>query len=80
MSPSSTGRHQDISYRLATAIKSALPDGVRVREAWSWKPASDQFIPDLMVFDETEENARYTGLPHMVVEILSGDRAADLLR
>lgn len=80
MSPSPTGRHQDIERRLAAAIEFALPDGVRVRQAWSWKPAQDEFIPDLMVFDETDDDVRYTGTPHLVVEILSGDRAADLLR
>lgn len=80
MSPSPTGRHQDIERRLASAIERALPRGVRVRQAWSWKPSSDEFIPDLMVFAETDEDVRYTGTPHVVVEVLAGDRAADLLR
>lgn len=80
MSPSPTRRHQDIERRLAASIEGALPNGVRVAQAWSWKPSSDEFIPDLMVFDDTDEDVRYTGTPHLVVEVLSGDRAADLLR
>jgi Uma2 family endonuclease len=57
-----------------------VPDEVEVVQDWSWKPAADEFIPDLMVFDATDENVRYTGTPHLVVEVLSTDRAADLLR
>lgn len=51
-----------------------------MRAAWSWRPTADEFIPDLMVFDETDEDVRYAGVPHLVVEVLSTDRAADLLR
>ena len=80
VSPSPTGDHQDIEHRLRNALEAALPEGVRVRHEWSWKPADDEFIPDLMVFDSTDENLRYTGMPHLVIEVLSTDRAADLLR
>lgn len=80
MSPSPTGPHQDISLALAATIREILPEGVRVREAWAWKPADDEFIPDLIVFDDHGEVDRYTGLPHLVVEILSTERSADLVR
>jgi|GEM_PF-581176 len=80
VSPSPGGRHQDIEFRLQTAIDAVLPEGIRVRARWSWKPAADEFVPDLIVFDETDENVRYTGKPYLVVEILSTDPAADLLR
>ena len=80
MSPSPTGRHQDIEFNLMTAIRGSLPEGVRIRQAWSWKQSADEFIPDLIVYDATDEQVRYTGTPHLVVEILSTDRAADLLR
>ncbi len=48
---------------------------MKVLEAWSWNPAADEFVPDLIVFDDTDEEARYTGMPHLVVEILSGGPA-----
>ena len=32
-----------------------------------------------MVFAETEEKKRYTGIPELAVEILSTDRASDIL-
>ena len=33
-----------------------------------------------MVFDDTEENVRYTGVPHLVVEVLSTDPWRDVVR
>lgn len=80
MAPSPTGPHQDVSLALATLIRSVLPGGVRVREAWSWKPAGDEFVPDVIVFDDRGDTIRYTATPHLVVEILSTDRSADLVR
>lgn len=79
MSPSPIGRHQDIALSLAVAIRSALPAGFRVRTAWAWKPQDDEFIPDLIVFSETDEQKRYTGTPHLVVEILSSEPARDTI-
>jgi Uma2 family endonuclease len=80
MSPSPTQRHQLISLNLARLLQDALPDGVSVVPAWSWKPGADEFIPDLVVVDSTDEQVRFTGRPHLAVEVLSTDRAADLLR
>lgn len=80
VSPSPTRRHQDIEHRLRRAIEAGLPAGHGVAHGWSWKPGSDEFIPDLIVFDDTDEEVRYTGLPHLVVEILPTDRDRDLLR
>jgi Uma2 family endonuclease len=80
VSPSATRRHQVIVHRLHNVLEGAVPDEVDVVQDWSWKPAADEFIPDLMVFATTDENVRYTGTPQLVVEVLSTDRAADLLR
>ena len=80
VSPSPTRRHQRIARRLANAIEQGLPPGFLVDEAWAWKPGDDEFIPDIMVFDDTDEQTRLTGIPHLVVEVLSTDRAADMVR
>ncbi|HSJ35685.1 MAG TPA: Uma2 family endonuclease [Acidimicrobiia bacterium] len=32
------------------------------------------------VFDETDDEARFTGTPHLCIEVLSTDRGADLVR
>jgi len=80
VSPSPIQRHQEISLNLAIVLKAGLPKQARVRENWAWKPSADEFIPDVMVFDATEEQQRLTGLPHLVVEILSSDPARDIIR
>lgn len=80
MSPSPTGRHQDIELSLAVSIREVLPVGARVRQEWAWKPGEDEFVPDLIVFDDTDEQARYTGMPHLVVEVLSSEPARGTIR
>lgn len=75
------GRHQDISLNLAMIIRDALPPSAHVREGWGWKPDADEFVPDLTVFCRAaaSDDRRLTGVPHLVVEILSTDRAADMI-
>ena len=80
MSPSPTGPHQDVAHSLCEILKQASPEEVRAREAWGWKPDRDEFIPDVVVFDETRETIRLTTTPHLAVEVLSTDRGADLIR
>jgi Uma2 family endonuclease len=80
MSPSPTQRHQKIAQRLAFIVDATLPAGVEVIQGWAWKPGDDEFIPDVEVFDTTEEQKRLTGTPHLVVEILSSDPARDIIR
>jgi Uma2 family endonuclease len=75
-----TQRHQRISLNLSWLINAALPEECAVVYEWGWKPDADEFIPDVLVFDRTDENKRYSGVPHLAVEILSSDPAADLLR
>ena len=82
MAPAPSGRHQDVARRLANVIESELPDGVRVREGWGWKPGRDEFIPDLMVFDVDRhyDDRRLTATPHLAVEVVSTDLARDIVR
>ena len=80
VSPFPSRRHQDIARRIANAIEVALPVGVRVCEAWGWKPAADEFGPDVVVFDETAEDVRLTAIPHLAVEVVSSDPWRDLVR
>jgi Uma2 family endonuclease len=80
MTPSPTQGHQRIAYRIHRALEGVLPTGVDVIEGWAWKPSADEFIPDVMVFDSTDEQTRLTATPHLVVEILSSDWARDIIR
>lgn len=80
VSPSPTHRHQQVARRLANLIETQLPSDVDVVENWAWKPGEDEFVPDVTVHDTTPEQVRYTGTPHLVVEILSSDPARDIIR
>jgi Uma2 family endonuclease len=42
--------------------------------------APDEFVPDVMVHPQTDEDLRFTGLPALVVEVLSSNRGDDLVR
>ena len=80
MSAAPTLPHQDVALRLARALMDSAPDGTKVAFGGGWKPDADEFVPDVMVFEDAGETLRVTTTPHLVVEVLSTDRAADLLR
>ncbi|SDQ10525.1 Uma2 family endonuclease [Quadrisphaera sp. DSM 44207] len=81
MSPSPSRLHQAVCYRLTALLEAALPsDGsLSVTAGWAWKPGADEFVPDVMVHPRTEESARFTGAPALVVEVLSSNRHDDLV-
>ncbi len=80
VSPEPTWPHQRISLNLAIALKDAVEPRLRVIAAWGWKPDRNEFVPDVMVHEPTDEVKRLTGTPVLAVEILSSDPAADLVR
>jgi hypothetical protein len=62
--PSPTLPHQNVSLNLAILFKPVLEPPAKVIEGWAWRPGSDEFVPDLMIFDGDEEAIRFNGLPH----------------
>ncbi len=80
VSPSPSLRHQKISVNLVIAIRRVLPSTHDITTGWAWKPAADEFIPDVVVFERSSEDKRLTAVPHLAVEVLSTDRAADTIR
>lgn len=72
--------HQRAAFRLAVVLDGVLPEGWEVTPEWAWKPGADEFGPDLLVHPTTQESARFTGRPALVVEVLSGNRRNDLVR
>lgn len=56
MSPSPTKRHQQATYGLASVLRQGSPAGIEVVEGWGWKPGDDEYVPDVIVVDETAEN------------------------
>jgi Uma2 family endonuclease len=82
MAPAPSGRHQDVALNLAILFRRVLPASAHVREGWGWKPGADEFVPDVIVFDRAtvSDDRRYFAIPHLAVEILSTDPAADIIR
>ncbi|MEN8114826.1 MAG: Uma2 family endonuclease [Actinomycetota bacterium] len=80
MSASPTIPHQEAALRLARLMMDAAPADLRVGFGVGWKPGRDEFIPDVMVFEDAGETLRVEGIPHLAVEVLSTDRGADLVR
>ena len=80
MAAAPTRRHQRTIRRLVALIEPTLPEGFDLEEGWGWKPKKDEFVPDLVVFRDNGENVRFTEIPELAVEVLSTDRAADIIR
>lgn len=53
---------------------------VKAITGWGWKPGPDEFGPDVLVFDPPGDVTRLTSTPHLAVEVLPSDRAADTIR
>jgi Uma2 family endonuclease len=80
MAPSPDQQHQLVSRRLANLLELAVPDGYTVNTGWQWSPADGQsFIPDVMVYASTRESTKLTATPVLAVEVLSQNRADDLV-
>ena len=80
MAPSPDRLHQRVSRRLANLLELAVPGGYEVDVGWQWTPAIGQnFIPDVIVYVATDESARLTTTPVLAVEVLSSNRADDLV-
>lgn len=80
VSPSPTRIHQNIGVSLLIAFRTVLPKGTEATTAWAWKAGGDEFIPDVLVFSETDDDLRLLATPLLAVEVLSTDRAADTIR
>ncbi|MDQ1630311.1 MAG: hypothetical protein QOC80_283 [Frankiaceae bacterium] len=80
MAPSPDQQHQLVSRRLANLLEQAVPPGFTVNTGWQWSPTDGQnFIPDVMVYASTSETTRLTATPVLAVEVLSQNRADDLV-
>ncbi len=80
VSPEPSWPHQRISLRLAMLLIDAVEPRLRVIEAWGWKKERNEYVPDVMVHEPTDEHERLTGTPVLAVEILSSGPPADLVR
>ena len=71
--------HLDLRVRLHMSLDRHLSPGTKVTQGWGWMPTGvrEELGPDLMVHDETGEQRALSGIPHLVVEIVSSNRASD---
>ncbi|MCR1784244.1 Uma2 family endonuclease [Nocardioides carbamazepini] len=72
-------RHQDVEFRLQLILVRHLAPGTKVTRGWGWIPTGvrEELGPDLMVHDVTEEQRALSGIPHLVVEVVSSNRGND---
>lgn len=79
VNPGPIRRHQLAVHRLASLLEAAAADPVCVVAQWAWKPGDDEFAPDVLVTGPTDEQLRFTGMPLLVIEVLSSNRSHDLV-
>lgn len=76
--------HQVMLRRITNALEAALPEGYRAVNEWAWKPGADEWAPDVMVCELTPGDGpnpvRFTRTPLLIVEVLSSNRSADLVK
>jgi Uma2 family endonuclease len=80
VNPTPNLMHQLAAQRLVQRLEDARDEACIVTMAWAWKPGADEFGPDVIVVPPTSERVRFTGIPLLVVEILSSNRSHDLVR
>jgi Uma2 family endonuclease len=78
MTPFPTGRHAVVISELQFLLRSVLPETLVAVSHTGWKPDSDEFGPDLMIMPrESLDTPRFSGIPPLVVEVVSTNRATD---
>lgn len=80
VNPRPTLAHQLMLRNLTNALQAASPEGYVAINEWAWKPGGDEWAPDVMVCRPAEEKIRFTGIPELIVEVLSTNRSDDLTR
>ena len=78
VNPRPSGEHQIALLRLAALLEGAVHSGFAVYVEWAWKPAADEWAPDIMICPR-QKAVRFTGTPELIIEILSSNRARDLV-
>jgi len=72
--------HQVLCERVCQQLRPQLPTGHVAVMGIGWKPARDEFGPDVLVLrlaDHDVRAPRFTGRPLLVVEVLSRDASRD---
>lgn len=79
VTPVGTGRHQRILFVFACLLDDASPAEYWALTEWSWKPAADEWHPDVMLCLREDDAIRFTGVPEVIIEVLSSQPGRDLV-
>ncbi|NHC15837.1 Uma2 family endonuclease [Motilibacter deserti] len=75
-----TPYHGRVLRRLMRVVEDQLPDGLEVLSDVAWKPDDQEWGPDLIVLEpQPQDVVKFTGTPRLLAEVLSSDRARDLV-
>jgi Uma2 family endonuclease len=78
--PFPTPRHAVTIQRLMTPLSASLPTSHLAVSHVGWKAGDDEFGPDAMVIPSSVvDETRFDGVPALVVEVVSSNRASDLV-
>ena len=81
MPPPPDRHHQVAILYLAGRLSDVCASSESVTTGWGWSPAGafEEYVPDVMVHSATDDQARFTGVPLLCVEITSGNWTNDLI-
>jgi Uma2 family endonuclease len=65
--------------RLVGLLAGTLPPSQMVVTGEIWACGTDRYVPDAMVIPAENTRSPFAGVPALVVEVLGGDRARDLV-
>jgi Uma2 family endonuclease len=78
MTPFPSTRHALTILRLQNACLNGLPDTVIPVSHTGWKVHGNEYGPDVMLVPATcADDVRFEGVPYLVVEVISTNRAMD---
>ncbi|MBU2694524.1 Uma2 family endonuclease [Pimelobacter sp. 30-1] len=79
--PTAGKKHQQIVKRLLRLVEADLPAGAEALPSLGWSPSGvrELLIPDLTVFRDESDEDFLSGVPLLVVEVLSTNRRDDLV-
>ncbi|MBM7518911.1 Uma2 family endonuclease [Nocardioides nitrophenolicus] len=79
--PTPSKKHQQVLKRLERLIDATLPPGAEALQSLGWSPPGvrELLIPDLTVFRDESDAPFLSGIPLLVVEVLSTNRRDDLV-
>jgi len=81
VTPFPTPRHSWAIFGLQAALHRMLPDDLIPVSHTGWRAGADEFGPDLMVIPRSAvDGVRFEGIPPLVVEVVSSNRADDTVR